>query len=63
MDYFKVPVNDGVLDIDYDYLQEGVQISAVECLVLLRPGATVRPSWQAITVEEFNAAKEAMGIA
>jgi len=58
MNYFIVPVNDGVLDIDYLYLQEGVQNSETECYVKLKSGAYVRESWQSITEEQFNIIKE-----
>ena len=58
--YYIVPVNAGRLDIDYTYLQEGIQTSASECYVMLREGAEVRASWQEITEEEFNSVKESL---
>lgn len=62
MVYYIVPVNNGLLDIDYLYLQEGIQTSATECYVKLRDGATVRDSWQVITEDQFNQAKASLGI-
>ena len=60
---YVVPAVDGVLDIDYKDLQEGVQSSATECYVRLRDGAIVRPTWQVVTEQEFINAKEQMGLA
>jgi len=57
MVYYIVPVNNGILDIDYFFLAQGVQLSETECYVALRAGAEVRQSWQAITEEQFNTAK------
>lgn len=57
MSYFIVPVNDGLLDIDYYYLIEGIQISATQCYVALREGFTVRDTWEEITEEQFNEVK------
>lgn len=57
MNYYIVPVNDGLLDIDYLYLQEGVQTSATECYVKLRDGAEPRETWQEITEEQFEQVK------
>lgn len=58
MVYYKVPVVNGVLDIDYFFLQEGLQTAMDECYVRLKDGAEARPSWQAITEAEFNEVKE-----
>ena len=55
--YFVVPVNNGLLDIDYGDLIEGIQTSATECYVKLRDIATIRDTWQAITEEQFNTIK------
>jgi len=60
MEYFVVPVNDGVLDIDYAYLAEGVQNSETSCYVELREGSTVRNTWQAITKEQFDTTKSSI---
>ncbi len=60
MVYYIVPVNSGLLDIDYLYLQEGVQASATECYVKLRDGAELRSTWQEITEEQFEQAKASM---
>lgn len=51
--YYKVPINDGVLDIDYNFLEHGVGVSQTEAYVKLREGYTIRPSWQSITEEEW----------
>ena len=60
--HYKVSVVAGLLDIDYRDLQEGVQTSAAECYVRLRDGAAERPTWQAVTEQEFNDVKEQMGL-
>ena len=57
MKYYMVSVNNGVLDIDYEYLQEGIQINDTTAYVVLREGFTVRPTWQEITAEQLNQAK------
>ena len=60
MEYFVVPVNDGVLDIDYAYLAEGVQNSETSCYVELRAGVPVRDTWHEITEEQFITVKTNM---
>ncbi len=51
--YFKVPVLNGELDINYMYLEQGISMSGAEAYVKLRPGFEVRESWQPITEEEW----------
>lgn len=58
--FYKVPTNNGILDIDYSFLIEGVQISTTECYVKLKNNALVRDSWQEVTEEEFNQIKESL---
>lgn len=53
--FYIVPVTNGVLDIDYDYLLEGIQTSENECYVKLREGVTARETWTEITEQEFEA--------
>ena len=60
MVYYRVPVVNGALDIDYSYLQEGLHFTQNECYVKLRDGAAPRLTWQEITEEEFNLAKESL---
>lgn len=60
MNYYIVPVTNGLLDIDYAYLAEGIQNTETSCYVALRAGVLVREPWQAITEEQFNVAKESM---
>lgn len=55
--YYKVPINNGELDIDYVYLMEAIQVSDSECYVKMRDEAVRRDSWQEITEEEFEAVK------
>lgn len=55
--FFLVPINGGLLDINYMDLEEGIQISETEAYVKLRPEGEMRLSWQAITEEQFNQAK------
>ena len=62
MRYYIVPVNNGVLDIDYRDLQEGIHTNADTCHVRLRDGAEVRESWTEITEAEFLQAKVDMGL-
>lgn len=52
--YFSVPINNGELDIDYQFLEQGIQRSATEAYVKLREGYIIRPSWQVITEEEWR---------
>lgn len=58
--YYIVPVINGVLDIDYRDLIEGIQTATDTCHVRLRDGADVRGSWMAITADEFVIAKTQM---
>jgi hypothetical protein len=55
--YYKVPINNGLLDIDYDFLETGIQISENESAVKLRSGAVVRPSWILMTEADFETLK------
>lgn len=57
MGYFRVPINNGLLDIDYAFMENGIQVSENSCVVKLRPGYSLRPSWTAITEQEFLALK------
>ena len=58
MGYFIVPVNAGVIDIDYNYLVEGIQVlDCSQCYVKLAPGYTIRELWTEITEYEFNQQK------
>ena len=59
---YIVPIENGVLDIDYRDLQEGVQTTAETCHVKLRDGAEVRESWTEITEADFVQAKVDMGL-
>ena|SRR5690625_2528538 len=52
--YFKVPVIDGVMDIDYSYLSNGIGLNGEQAVVELREGADVRESWEPITKDEFE---------
>jgi len=58
--YFIVSVDEGVLDIDYKYLLEGVQTTSENCHVKLQDGVTVRGSWTEITEAEFISARESL---
>jgi hypothetical protein len=58
--YFIVPVNAGLLDIDYADLIEGVQTSATECYVKLREQTEPRGTWIAITEQEFESVKQSL---
>ena len=62
MRYYIVPVNNGVLDIDYRDLQEGIHTNADTCHVRPRDGAEVRESWTEITEAGFLQAKVDMGL-
>jgi hypothetical protein len=54
MKYFKIPNVNGVLDIDYIDLLEGITISVTEAVVSLRDETEQRETWEIITEEEFN---------
>lgn len=58
--YFVVPVSNGVLDIEYRDLIQGIQTSATECYVKLREQAEPRGTWTTITEQEFEAVKESL---
>jgi len=58
MKFFIVPVNNGLLDIDYADLVEGIQTTATECYVKLRDIAAIRDTWLVITEVEFNTIKD-----
>ncbi len=53
--YFIVPVNNGLLDIEYADLIQGIQISATECYVKLREQSVPRATWTKITEQDFEA--------
>lgn len=59
--FFKVPVLNGVLDIDYKYLEQGIQVSETEAYVKLREGFMTRGSWVPITEVQFEALKPMPG--
>lgn len=54
--YYKVPLIDGVLDADYNYLESMIIIESAFAYAKLRDGHTVRPSWQIISEDEIQAA-------
>jgi hypothetical protein len=54
--YYRVPITNGVLDIDYSTLIHAVTISDTEAYVLLSDH-NKRDSWIEITEEQFNAVK------
>ena len=58
--YFIVPVNDGLLDIDYADLIQGIQTSATECYVKLRDQAVPRETWNVITEADFETIRESL---
>lgn len=53
--FFKIPIINGALDMDYGFLQEAVQISDTEACARVREGAEIRESWLEITEEEWLA--------
>lgn len=55
--YYICPVTDGLLDIDYRDLQEGVQTSATECYVKLSDRTIPRDTWQETTAEAMEQVK------
>jgi hypothetical protein len=57
MSYYKVPVTDGILDIDYADLVEGIHYAENECYVKLREGVQARGSWVEIIEEDFISKK------
>ena len=57
--YFKIPMVNGLLDIDYEDMLEGIMFSETESYVKVQDSATVRDSWAEITEEEFNTKKAA----
>lgn len=56
MGFFKVPIPNGLLDIDYRYLVEGINTNDSEAYVRLRDDVELRPTWVSITEDEFLAA-------
>ncbi|OPX93980.1 MAG: hypothetical protein A4E53_00143 [Pelotomaculum sp. PtaB.Bin104] len=57
MNYYKVSINQGVLDINYEDMIEGIAISETEAVVMLRDNAEQRETWTLITEEQFNSYK------
>ncbi len=57
---FVVSVSDGVLDIEYRDLIQGIQTSATECYVKLREQSEPRGTWIAITEQEFESVKQSL---
>lgn len=53
--YYKVPIANGKLDIDYATLIEGITISNTEAFVKVRPDTLKRSNWTTIAEDEFNA--------
>jgi hypothetical protein len=53
--YYKIPILNGVLDIDYEYLEIGCAISENEAYVKIREGAIPRDSWEEISKADFEA--------
>ena len=58
--YYIVPVNNGMLDIDYADLIQGIQTTATECYVKLREQSEPRGTWIAITEQEFESVKQSL---
>lgn len=56
MKYFKVPITNGVLDIDYRDMIEGINHNDYEAYVRLKDGVEVKDTWTAIAEDEFLAA-------
>lgn len=55
--FYMVPIIEGVLDIDYNFMLEGIMISAASAYVKMREGHIVRESWVEITQAEFDAVR------
>jgi len=53
MQYYKVAMTNGTLDIDYSNLAEGITLSETEAVVAMRGNPEPREGWVAITEEEF----------
>lgn len=51
--YYRVPINQGYLDIDYEHMLEGHVYSGTQAVVWLQ-NETVRPTWTQITQAEFE---------
>jgi len=52
--YFRVAITEGLLDVDYADLIEGIQDQSDFAVVWLRESAAVRDTWEAITEETFD---------
>jgi hypothetical protein len=50
--YYIVPVKDGIMDLDYDFLEYS-HIMADAAYVKMRPGYEERDSWTGMTEDEF----------
>lgn len=60
MRYYKVPIINGELGIDYRYLDSAIATSEAEAYVKLREGFTMRPSWEEITEEAWLELEESV---
>lgn len=54
MKFFKVPILNGILDIDYKDMIEGISVGDNTAYVALHDDARVRESWEEVTEEEFR---------
>lgn len=60
MRYFKVPIINGELDLDYLYLHSAIATSETEAYVKLQEGFTMRPSWEEIPEEAWLELEESV---
>lgn len=54
--YQLVPINNGVLDIDYNDICEGITLSPTQAIVRLKDNAQVRGTWISQTIDQWHAA-------
>lgn len=55
MRYYKIPIIDNKLDMNYDFLREAIQTSDSMAYVAVPKTVKVRESWEETTAEEFEA--------
>lgn len=62
MKYYKVPIHDGVLDINYEVMKSGFFLDESTAVVCLLVVGIERDGWEEITEKEFNVIKRSFQV-
>lgn len=58
--HYRISVTNGILDMEYENLQEAIQTSATEAYVRVCTDVEPRLSWVEITEDEWNTVKASL---